>query len=255
MGGEINMRAYTIDKLKILFGENYYASQYIKVFQPTIQEIVDYGEEAYFSLVGRLTCSPYDMLGWLQEHGMDYETISDFELFIMFFQQLPPEDTCILFGRLDFRNFSLLKRNVNDELILYQKTQKGEVVIDRLVYERIASFIRFVHGYKKNTKKAANLFTRRKLYQQYLYSKSKKTEDFHSILHPLISSMVNSPGFKYDYEAVLHMSLYKFRDSVKRISKIKSVEALHMAMTTYGFDHNSINPKKDLDWTSELEND
>lgn len=248
------MRSYAIDKLKILFGENYYASQYIKVFQPTIQEIVDYGEEAYFSLVGRLTCSPYDMLGWLQEHGMDYETISDFELFIMFFQQLPPEETCILFGRLDFRKFSLLKRNVNDELILYQKTQKGEVVIDRLVYERIASFIRFVHGYKKNTKKAANLFTKRKLYQEYLYTKNDKQE-FHSILHPLISSMVNSSGFKYNHEEVLHMSLYKFMNSVKRISKIKSVEALQMSMTTYGFDYNSINPKKDLDWAGELGED
>lgn len=254
MGEEINMRSYAIDKLKILFGENYYASQHIKVFQPKIQEIVDYGEEAYFSLVGRLTCSPYDMLGWLQEHGMDYETISDFELFIMLFQQLPPEDTCILFGRLDFRKFSLYKRNDSDELFLHQNTREGEVVIDRLVYERIASFIRFVHGYKKNTKKAANLFTKRKIYQEYLYTKNDK-QDFHSILHPLISSMVNSSGFKYNHEEVLHMPLYKFMNSVKRISKIKSVEALQMSMTTYGFDYNSINPKKDLDWAGELGED
>lgn len=250
------MNLYEINKLKMLLGDDYNASQFIKLHQPTIQEIVDFGEERYFSMVGLLTSSPYDVMGWLHENDIDYEEMSDFELFIMIVSNMTLETTSIIFGDLDFSLFIITKRSDNNEIILYQQklvdNELCEIIIDRLVYERIMTFLRLLHGYTKNTKKAANEFTKRKLYEQYKYSKNRDRK-FSSILYPLISSMVNTDEFKYDHKQVKKMPYYAFMDSVRRIQKIKSVEALYMSMTTYGFDHKSINPRKDLDWLGELD--
>lgn len=49
-----------VDSLFLYFGDDYVVNDRITLMQPTIGQIVDYGEAKYFSMVHTLTAIPSD---------------------------------------------------------------------------------------------------------------------------------------------------------------------------------------------------
>ena len=49
-----------VDSLQLYFGDDYIINDYIVIHQPTIGEVVKYGEAKYFSMVHTLTAIPSD---------------------------------------------------------------------------------------------------------------------------------------------------------------------------------------------------
>ena len=49
-----------VDELQLYFGDDYVINDYIKITQPTIGQVVDYGEAQYVSMVHTLTAIPSD---------------------------------------------------------------------------------------------------------------------------------------------------------------------------------------------------
>lgn len=49
-----------VDSLFIYFGDDYVVNEHIKIHQPTIGEVADYGEAKYFSMVHSLCAIPSD---------------------------------------------------------------------------------------------------------------------------------------------------------------------------------------------------
>ena len=69
---------------KILWeGTDLKVNKDITVHHPTLEEILDYGEENYFSLVSTICATPQDCKYPLFEMGVDYEVISEFDFFSM----------------------------------------------------------------------------------------------------------------------------------------------------------------------------
>ena len=54
------MISLDVDELQLYFGDDYVINDYIKITQPLIGEVVDYGEAQYFSMVHTLTAIPSD---------------------------------------------------------------------------------------------------------------------------------------------------------------------------------------------------
>ena len=80
-----------------------------------------------------------------------------------------------------------------------------------------------------------------------------KNKEYHSQLKNLISSMINSEGFKYNHAQVWNMKINAFMDSVKRIGKIKNADLLlQSGYSGFGVNLKDID-KKQLDWLGELE--
>ena len=74
---------YPIDELKIYFrGYEYKVNDGITMISPTIGDIIEFGENEYFSTVHYLTCIPSDMMSTLWDMGIDWEELDDFDLFI-----------------------------------------------------------------------------------------------------------------------------------------------------------------------------
>ena len=73
----------------------------IQVRQPTLGEIADFGEEHYFQMLSAICGSPSDFMVALDDMGIRYEEITDFQLFLMLTRNLTPDDTRILLGDLD----------------------------------------------------------------------------------------------------------------------------------------------------------
>ena len=119
-----------MDKLALYRGQDIYINKYLIMKQPTIGEICDYGEEQYFNMISCLTQIPSDVKYPLFKIGLDYETVSDFQLFCMQAPTLKLEDTRIIFGDLDFSKFRMMPHPTeNEQIILAQYVEDTDEII------------------------------------------------------------------------------------------------------------------------------
>lgn len=92
---------YIYDELSLYFGQDYVINKKISIHQPTIGEIATRGERDYFSVVYQLCAIPSDMKSVLDDMGIDYVALPDFELFMLLTRRMTPKETGIFFGELD----------------------------------------------------------------------------------------------------------------------------------------------------------
>ena len=93
-----------IDKLNLYRGRPYIINQDIQINVPKLGDICDYGEINYYSMVNSLCSVGLDLCWQLEEIGIKFDEISDFNLFRMIISKLYTKDqTRILFGdKIDF---------------------------------------------------------------------------------------------------------------------------------------------------------
>ena len=243
------------DELKVYRGEDYVVSKYIKLHQPSLSEICDYGEKQYYSMVYQLTATPQSMKFQLWDSGVDYTTISEYQLFYSYIVgTYSQEQTSILFGDLDFSKFKCGARKDNGEIILWQAINNEDVIFDEYTYKLVTDYLRKSHFIVKDEKIPANNSTKMALIEDARDEIEKnKNKPYCSQLKNLISTMINIDGFKYNHTQVWNMKINAFMDSVRRISKIKNAELLlQSGYSGYGIDLKKID-KKQLDWQGELE--
>lgn len=242
------MISLDVDELQLYFGDDYVINDHISIIQPLVGGVVDYGEAQYFSMVHTLTAIPSDMKSQLWDMGLDWTEVDDFELFMMLAQTLTPDRTYILFGDLDFSKLRPFKNNQNGDIVLADK--ETGLVIDKMVYLRIMSYLRKLHNLKPKVEKAANKMTKKVLIeedrQKILHAKDKP---FKSYLLPLISSVKVKQGYTKDY--VRNMGLYEFFDDVARMQIINNADHLLSACYAGTIDMKKIN-KSELNWMKEL---
>lgn len=246
----------SIDDLKLYRGQDYPINGSITIHQPSLGEICDYGEKEYYSMVSTLCSVGADMKWQLDDIGIDYTTVEDFDLFCTFLTKGMTQDrTRILFG--DILDFSQMEnwynKKLQENVLIQQFDSNNYIQIDRYVYNSVMGVIRKIHRLKRNNELPGNEATKQVLIEdareEYELSKNQPRKPF---LLPLISAMVNSEGFKHDELTVFDMKIYPFMDSVARISKIKNADLL-MASGYSGFGVDLKKIDKDiLNWTGEL---
>lgn len=237
-----------VDELQLYFGDDYIINDHIKIVQPRIGQVVDYGEAQYFSMVHTLTAIPSDMKSNLWDIGLDWTEVEDFELFMMLSQTLTPDRTGILFGDLDFSKLKPFRNNQNGDIVLADK--ETGIIVDKMIYLRIMNYLRKLHNIKPKVEKAANKMTKKVLIeedrQRILHAKDKP---FKSYLLPLISAIKVKQGYTKDY--VRNMGLYEFFDDVSRAQIID--HANHLLNGAYcGMADLKKVPKNEFNWMREL---
>jgi hypothetical protein len=240
------------DDSQLLFGKDFEIDDKIKIHHPTLKEIFDFGEQKYMQIVSLLTSTPADFKSQLFDMGIDYETINEFEFFMTISDDLQVCDTNLIFGDIDISKFkAALNKEINEKVLI---DMDSGAVIDRLVYLKTTEFLRKIMNFKKNTERAANPLTKQvmiELHKKDMEANSKKP--YKSTLCTLISAMVNSKEFKYDYTTVLNLPVYTFMDAVQRIQKIKGYEGLVTGMYSGNIDISKIQGKdKILNWMGEI---
>ena len=148
---------------------------------------------------------------------------------------------------MDFTSYEITKRTDNNEIVLYNAAYDS--IIDRSVYEIISTHLRKVHHMKKNVERAMNETTKTVLLEEAKEQlEQNKSKDSHSSLLPLISTMTNMEGFKYNWSTVWDMKINAFMDAVNRVLHIKNVDLLLASgYSGFGIDLKKIN-KKELDY-------
>lgn len=257
--------SYDFDELKMYFGEDYWVTNKIKISQPTIGDILNYGDIKFYSMINTLCANTTTFRLDLWKKGIDWNKISDFSLFSSIIKGYTPENTSLIFGDL---NLSWFETIPNSNVLVYiPRDEVGQVIpfdyedpiiIDEFVYTRMVKYIRIMFNINPKVEFAKNKATKEAIIwedEMNLKEDEKKKSNkgyTSSFLLPLVSSMVNHPGFKYKLEELKDIGIVQFIDSVKRLQLYESTTALMSGVYSGMMDTSKMNLSKDLNWLKDL---
>lgn len=246
---EVSKDLLDFDELKMYFtGFDYRVNEYLSIKSPTVGEIIEMGEPEYWSMLRIFTGNPSDMISVLWDMGVDWEKISDYELFYSSVTGLPTQSTKILFGEnVDFTALKPYKNESNGGIVLADP-KDGHIVIDELAYIKISSYLRKIHDIKPKIKHSSTKTVKRLLIQVDRDEREQaKKKPYKSVLRPLVSAMMRYPGFKYKSNELKEITLYEFMDTVRGSQIYVSSTALLQGSYSGMVDTKKID-KKNFDW-------
>ncbi len=274
---------FDIDDLKIYRGSDIRITDKIIVTQPTIDQIIEFGEKRYFSAVHTLTGVGADFKWQLWDYlGIDYTTIEDFELFKKMIcpmlsskkkiynelmahkeeyeeqlNKMTEEDlnellfnpVSLVLKDIDFADFEEYESDKNNETILYDK--EHDITIDRFVYARMVDTVRKIHGFKRNNQVPANDITKMFLIDDAREeAMATAQKPYKSVLKPLISALAVKTG-QLGSDSIWNTKVNMFFDAIKRINKIQDATLLLQGAYS-GFASLKGIDKERLDWAGEI---
>ena len=243
---------YSFDKLKMYFGEDYKITDKIIISQPTIGDIMVFGENRFNDILNPFITNPTALRVMLWQQGKDWTTISDYELFYQLILQLnlTPNDTFLIFGDLDFSKFNLFKRereiegDLVEDIVLVNHEQ--DVLIDEEIYTHMSSYLRTMFNTFPKVEKAKGRTTKEWMIEEdILNSKTQQVQA--SNLLSMISFCLNHPGFKYKKNELKDLGIVEFYDSVQRLLVYESTSSLMKGIYS-GFVDTSKIDKKEFDF-------
>lgn len=274
---------FEIDELKIYRGSDIPITDKIVVTQPTIDQIIEFGEKRYFGAVHCLTGVGADFKWQLWDYyGIDYTTIDDFELFKKIIwssvsskkylykeltenrekyaeelKKISEEDLedmlvnplSLVLKDIDLADFEEYQSDKCPETILYDK--EHDITIDRFVYTKIVDAVRQIHGFKRNNEIPGNEATKRNLIEDARDdAMAAAQKPYKSVLKPLISALAVKTG-QLGGDGIWNTRIYMFFDAIKRINRIQDATLLLQGAYS-GFASLKDVDKNRLDWAGEI---
>lgn len=203
--------------LNLLYKKEYAVNDFISVRIPTVGEILDC-EDEYYGIVSILTAMPIDMMVQLDDVGIDFTTINEWDLFLLLFGTLKGRDTSLVFGDLDLSKFQIAINPQNNNTII--KNDETGAKIDRAILGQIASVLRKIHHLERNNRKPANDEAKEYMIRrarEKMLRRKKRISD--SQLEGLIVALVNTEQYHYGFEGTRELSIYQFNESVRQVIK------------------------------------
>ena len=231
-----------------MYKDAYKINDSISICIPKVKDIIEY-ESEYYSMVSTLTAMPIDLMVELDDIGIDFTSISEYELFLLVFNSIASSPhSSLIFGNLDLSKFELAKESNTGDPVLIDV--ENDIVIDKLIYYEISNVLRKIHNMKKDIRKPGNEEAKKYLLER-ARAKRKKNKNRHgdSQLESLIVAMVNTEQYKYNYETTKELTIYQFNECVQQI-----IKKIDYSNKMYGVYTGSINAKDlkkdDLNWLS-----
>lgn len=215
---------------------------------PTVGEILE-DEQKYYGIVSTLTATPFQYMVQLDDMGIDYTTITDYELFKMLFPMYAQTDLSILFGDLNTSDFNIYIDKKDDAQVIY--SPNNNIVIDELVYNDLSETIRKINLFEKVNSKPGNESAKK-----YLLEKERKKQKRNAkkpkepYLEKLVIALVNTSEFPYNYETCMDLSIYKFNQSFKQIQQKITFDNTMIGVYAGTVDTSKMTNKDALSWIS-----
>lgn len=214
---------------------------------PTVGEILE-DEFTYYNIVSFIAASPFQYMVQLDDMGMDYTKMSDFDLFKMFFPIYAKSDLSMLFGALNTSDFDIyIDKQNNSNQVLYNP--KNNIIINELVYNDLADTVRKINLLEKVQSKPGNESARKYLLEKERRKQKrnakKKREPY---LEKLVVALVNTSEFPYDYDSCMDLSIYRFNQSLKQIQHKIAFDNMMVGVYAGTVDTSKVSNKDCLTW-------
>lgn len=267
--------------------------KYIEIKQPSIGDILLLGDRKVYSYISPFIHNTTSYRVQLWDMGKDWNKIRDYELFsalvvcitnveflfkkVDFIKnpnfnnklskeknlELGNEEYIKICKDIDFTALQQYERiNINEnsttdkEIFLYDPNQ--DIIITEEIYMHIREYIRKMFDqYPKEE------FAKGKLAKQWIINEEKekiklannKTNKTKSILLPMVSSLLNHPGFKYDLDGMKKLGIFAFMDSVHRLQVYEQCTAFMQGMYSGMMDTSKLGQEelnKRINWLQDI---
>ena len=213
---------------------------------PTVGEILE-DEDKYYGIVSSLTASPFQYMVQLDDMGIDYTQITDYQLFMMLFPMYAQSDLSLLFGDLNTSDFNVYVNQDDDNQVIYSPS--NNIVIDELVYNDLSDMMRKINLFEKVKSKPGNGSARK-----YLLEKERKKQKRNAkkprfpYLEKMVIALVNTSEFPYNYETCMDLSIYKFNQSLQQIQRKIAFDNTMVGVYAGTVDTSKMADKDALSW-------
>lgn len=286
--------SFDFDELKMYFSEPYMIQMengsYIEISQPSIGEILKLGDREVYSWISPFITNTTSYRVQLWEIGLDWNKITDYELFSTLIPYV--KNVEFLFKKVEFIenpeykensknseriiriskdiDFSKLKtygrkpEDIDDsdeddlmEVILYDAEQ--EIILTEETYMHIREYLRAM--FNQHPKEE---FAKGKLAKKWIIEEEKDNIRLEneknkgrkkSVLLPMVSSLLNHPGFKYNLDEIKNLGIFAFMDSVRRLQTYEQCIAFMGGMYSGMMDTSKIGQEelnKRLNWLQDI---
>ena len=255
---------HDFDELKMYFGKPFDVGNGMTIYQPTIGQILNIGEEKFYSTLYIFVGNPTMFRLQLWDMGVDWNKITSYDLFMSTITGINKEVSDLLFGDFDFSSFALYGKNIeqiNDdgetEIIqiptLY--SQSLDIEISKDDYTLISEYLQVMFNIHPKVERAKGRATKEAIIEEDRMNLAmrQKEKQSGSILLPLISSCLNHPGFKYKLNELEDVGICYFMDSVQRLQVYESSTAVMKGMYSGFVDGSKIKPEN-YNWMRSLNN-
>ena len=237
-----------VDELRLYFGDDIKIADGVVLKSPTVGQVVDYGEASYFSVMQTLCATPSSMKVQLDDAKLDWMKVTDWQLFQMVCQSFTPDQTSIVLGDLDLSQLKPHPVGETEEIVLANDDQT--IIINEIMYNVLVTYLRKMHGFKKQVDKAGNSMTRKVLLNLARQdAKMAAKKPYKSFLLPLVSSLQGRQKYTKDY--IRNMGIYEFMNQISRAQIIVQADAALQGSWSGMVDTKKI-PKETFDWMKDI---
>lgn len=236
------------NKKSLLNADKVYATNNIYINIPTVGQILE-DEETYYNIITSLTAVPYQYMVQLDDIGIDYTVVTEYELFLMLFPNFRETDLSLIFGDLNTSDYKVKYDNSNSTNILYSEINGYDYKIDEFTYYQIVSMIRKINNLEKFKGKPGNEEAKHYLLEQERKKQKRNArKKYEPYLEKLVIALVNTNDFPYDYDSCMDLSIYRFNQSFKQIQQRITFDNTMIGIYAGTVDTSKMKDKSCLSW-------
>lgn len=243
------------DKLQLYFAEPYVidldsAIGSITMTQPTIGDVVRIGEARFYGTLNVFVTNTTAHRLMLWEAGLDWNVLSDFELFTGMIEGADKEVYQLFFKDLDLSKFERLGKNVGDKQVLVLYDAEDEIEINEEVYWHISQYLRNIFNIFPEEKITSSgvlkqwyidADIRQRAIDKEKAAKGKLEQS--SSIQSVISAYINHPGTKYKLKELKEVGVCEFWDSVQRLQVYEQTTACLKGLYSGMVDGSKVKPE------------
>ena len=233
--------------LRMYFGNDYAVNDKIIIHQPSIQDFIDAENESdIYSVIIPFTANTTAYRLQLWDMGIDWNKISNMELFALLLKTEKLEYSKLIFGDIDFATFDIYEKQINNEKILTLYSPVLDIEIDDNTRNKMCKYIQYMF----NSFPPEEEFTSSKILKQDLINKDRqkiiqqskeRAKNSEQSLLSMISFYLNHPGCKYKKNELREVGYFEFMYNIQRLQIYESTRALFSGLYSGMCDLSKIN--------------
>lgn len=237
--------------LRMYFGDDYVINDKITIHQPSIQDFIDADSESdIYNVITPFTANTTAYRLQLWDMGIDWNKLSNLELFSILIKTINSKYSELIFGKIDFSSFELYKKKSKGEEVLTLYNPNMDLEIDEEIRTKMCRYIQYMFSSFPPEEE----FTSSKTLKQDLINKDrqkqiqrKKELSEHGSEQSLLSMLsfyLNHPGCKYKKNELRDVGYFEFMYNIQRLQIYESTHALFGGMYSGFIDLSKINRKE-----------
>ena len=233
--------------MQLIHGDDFIAKNGIVVKHPKLEHLIRYSSTDVYGFAQLFCLQPQDIMIDLWANGIDFETLTDFDLFLILYSNGADRHQELFFEFMGVWFWEYCESENEKWLRGYDKEGVPIAILDSETHSELAWFFKKITCFENAEKpKYASNKTKEKLLDLEVESRDdeKQTED---LMPMYISALVWGNTCGYNWKNIWELNFFQFNSGLRHLDKIKHTQALWGGYYSGTIEMKKI-PKKDLDW-------